>query len=75
MPERMTVHPEIAKAAITTETEPVETSGGSAATTEGLAADAQPHPFSAAVAAGESSVRGPLLAASRFLAARSAEMA
>ncbi len=41
----MTVHPEIAQAAITTEIDPVEAYAGSSATTKVRAADDQRHPF------------------------------
>lgn len=75
---RTTVHSEahavVAQAANAAQTDLVESSASAAAAEGGLAACTHPHPFSAAVALGESNVRTPRAAASSVLAVRGVAM-
>lgn len=75
---RTTVHPDahavVAQAMVAAETDLVETSASSAAASSGLAAQAHPHPFSAAVAASESDVRTAFSAARGALGVKSVAM-
>lgn len=64
----------VAQAANTAEIDLVETSANAAVAEGGAAACSHPHPFSAAVAVGESSIRTPRAAASAVLAVRSVAM-
>ncbi|GAB5901241.1 hypothetical protein [Mycolicibacterium mageritense] len=64
----------VTRAATTAEIDAVETSTTSAAAVSGPAAQMQPHPFSAAIAAGESTVRTPFATTENMLAAEGVAM-